>query len=376
MYFTCDNELTVFFNTLHGFDNFMRVKEGHFVYHVSCMDKCDVPSFSSDEIIVLNYMSMVIRDRIIHVFTDTCHLCSLPPFDYIRLCLMDKSKTFVTASDVSQCLYFFFRYRMLFLDGIAIHSAVVEDDNGTIAFMGFSGAGKSTQAALWKEYRGSLVINYDKPAAFFRNKRVIIAGTPWGGKEGLSLNREVPLDAIAFLDKASNNAVTDIRGGRAMADLFQNNLVYPISGEVFSLYIGQVEKLVSSVRFVNLSCTISEKAVAVLYEYLFHVRYISKRRSGKRVKIKTGYILRNIADEWIVIPRGEHALTFSATIVLNEAGAFLWDVLKEERTVADLVELMRGEYGIDQITAERDVKAFVEQLKAENVIELLNEERA
>lgn len=376
MFISCAAELESYFKELRGFKQFL-IKEGRLIYHVSRIDKCDVPFFDV-QLTSLHNMRICFgpKDSRLHVFMEHCYLTTVEPFDQVGLCIYDETEPSASDFDVLQGLYFVFRYRMLSLGGLALHAAAVEKDCRAIAFMGFSGAGKSTQAALWQKYQNAFALNLDKPAVFFENGKVIISGTPWSGKEYAYVNSEFPLDAIVFPVQAKNNLVKPMTTAQGVVELLQNNLIYPLSDDIYMQYVQHIEKLASCVTMARLNCTISEDAVRVLYEYLFKKNYSHCERELKVVKIKAGYILRNIADEWIVIPRGEHALKFSATIVLNETGAFLWNCLKEDKTIADLIDAMRSEYGIDLATAERDVKAFVEQLKAENVIELLDEERA
>lgn len=347
------------------------------IYHVSRIDKCDVPSFDI-QLTALHNMRICYdkTDCRLHIYLEHCYLTTVEPFDQVGLCIYEETEPGISDFDVLQGLYFVFRYRMLTLGGLALHAAAVEKNGSAIAFMGFSGAGKSTQAALWQKYQNAFALNLDKPAVFFENGKVVISGTPWSGKEYAYVNSEFPLDAIIFPVQAKHNSIDPLATGLGVVELLQNNLIYPLSEDIYMQYVRLIEQLASHVIMARLNCTISEDAVRVLYEYLFRKNYTRCEREMKIVKIKDGYLLRNIADEWIVIPRGEHALKFSAMIVLNETGAFLWNILKEEKTIADLIDAMRSEYGIDRETAERDVKAFVEQLKSENVVELLDEERA
>jgi hypothetical protein len=55
-------------------------------------------------------------------------------------------------------------------------------------------------------------------------------------------------------------------------------------------------------------------------------------------------------------------------LVLNECGAFLWQRLDGERTVAQLVEATCEEYEVDEPQARRDVQAFLEALRARGAL--------
>ena len=59
--------------------------------------------------------------------------------------------------------------------------------------------------------------------------------------------------------------------------------------------------------------------------------------------------------------------------VLNEVGARVWELADGRRTVAEIVEILTGEYAADPEVIEQDVVAFLEQLAAEDGVTLLSE---
>ncbi len=77
------------------------------------------------------------------------------------------------------------------------------------------------------------------------------------------------------------------------------------------------------------------------------------------MKIKDGFILREVAGNFIVVAVGEEAVNFNAMITLNDSGAFLWNNLKEEITKEELTEKLLEEYEIDRETATNDVDEFL-----------------
>lgn len=81
------------------------------------------------------------------------------------------------------------------------------------------------------------------------------------------------------------------------------------------------------------------------------------------MKIKEGYILKEVAGNFIVVAVGEAALDFNGVITLNETGAFLWDKMGSDITEQGLVDIMMSEYDIDENTAKTDVLAFTQKLK-------------
>lgn len=54
--------------------------------------------------------------------------------------------------------------------------------------------------------------------------------------------------------------------------------------------------------------------------------------------------------------------------MLNELGAFLWELLPEARDEKDLLRAVLAEYEVDEATAAADITEFLEQLKAMKII--------
>ena len=82
------------------------------------------------------------------------------------------------------------------------------------------------------------------------------------------------------------------------------------------------------------------------------------------MKLKSGFVLRQIGGSYVVVAVGLQTLDFKGMIRLNETGAFLWEQLtSEERSKADLVAALTAEYEVDEDTASRDVDVFVGSLQ-------------
>lgn len=77
------------------------------------------------------------------------------------------------------------------------------------------------------------------------------------------------------------------------------------------------------------------------------------------MKIKNGYMLREVAGEAVVVPSGEVSLNFQGIISLNETGALLWRQLEQGCEKKALVQALLDEYEVDAETAEKDVAEFL-----------------
>ncbi len=86
------------------------------------------------------------------------------------------------------------------------------------------------------------------------------------------------------------------------------------------------------------------------------------------MKIKDCFILRNIAGINTVIST-DSTSCFDGMMTLNDTGVFMWNILKNGATKAELVDAVISEYDIDKETASADIDAFLEKLKTVDVFE-------
>ena len=87
------------------------------------------------------------------------------------------------------------------------------------------------------------------------------------------------------------------------------------------------------------------------------------------MKIKDGFVVREIADEFIVVPTGEMALQLNGLITINETGYFLWQKLSGETDEDALIQAMMDEYEVDRVTAGADISEFLDVLRKCDILE-------
>ncbi|MCX8128628.1 MAG: PqqD family protein [Clostridia bacterium] len=80
------------------------------------------------------------------------------------------------------------------------------------------------------------------------------------------------------------------------------------------------------------------------------------------MKIKDGFMLREVAGSWIVVPLGKRVVEFNGLMTLSESGASLWRKLEEGADEDELVDLVLKEYDIDEATARADVQEFISNM--------------
>jgi len=88
------------------------------------------------------------------------------------------------------------------------------------------------------------------------------------------------------------------------------------------------------------------------------------------MKIKEGYILSEIADEYLVVPVAEETEKFCGVIKLNETAADIWHGIEEGKSAAQIASEIVEKYdGVDSETAMNGVLSIINQLIEQGIIE-------
>ena len=86
------------------------------------------------------------------------------------------------------------------------------------------------------------------------------------------------------------------------------------------------------------------------------------------MKIKNGFVKRNIAGTNIVVATGKKA-PFHGTIHLNDSASFFWDCFQKDISVDECVRLVCENYDVEEKRARADVEKFVKMLKDNDLVE-------
>lgn len=87
------------------------------------------------------------------------------------------------------------------------------------------------------------------------------------------------------------------------------------------------------------------------------------------MKIKSGFVLREIADQYMAVAVGERAREMRDMLGMNETAAFLWKLMQEECSEDKLVQKLLDEYEIEEADAKQTIQEFCELLHTEGVLE-------
>ena len=161
-----------------------------------------------------------------------------------------------------------FHFQLLKHGGMMLHSSAVVVDNRAYLFSAPSGTGKSTHTRLWQQIFGdkAQVINDDKPALRCIDGIWYAYGTPWCGKDGINVNRKVPLAGICFLKQAPHNRIRRLTSAEAVQNIIWQTMRRFRLAENLDRMLNQVDSLVRSVPVFELENLPEPEAVRLSYE--------------------------------------------------------------------------------------------------------------
>lgn len=87
------------------------------------------------------------------------------------------------------------------------------------------------------------------------------------------------------------------------------------------------------------------------------------------LKVKSGYVLREIAGNWLIIPVGQRVVECNSIMSVNNSGAILWKSLEKGNDLDGLVQILLTEFDTDENTARTDVNEFIEAVSMKGLLE-------
>lgn len=87
------------------------------------------------------------------------------------------------------------------------------------------------------------------------------------------------------------------------------------------------------------------------------------------MKAKPGFVLRNVVDEYILMPTGDNIGKFNGTVLLNAVSAFVWEKLQTPISREELLQAILEEFEVGKAVAAADLDALLKTLKEYDVIE-------
>lgn len=90
-----------------------------------------------------------------------------------------------------------------------------------------------------------------------------------------------------------------------------------------------------------------------------------------RYKARDCYIHRKIIDDDFLVPVGQQVIKKNGIVLMNETAAFLWNEIREEKTVEELCAALAGEYEVKDENIREDVVGFIEYMLSLDAIETI-----
>ena len=247
---------------------------------------------------------------------------------------------------------------------VSLHSAAVEVREEAYAFSGPSGIGKSTRARAFTETLGAKLINGDRPLIRVRDPELY--GVPWDGKEQCFRNVRYPLKAICEVRRSGQVYVREMSFMQRRKLLMRQCFLPMWDTETAAVQMANIARLAAGANIVRVFSGPSREDVRTLYSVLQKGDYLKEEPD---MKAKPGFVLRNVVDEYILMPTGDNIGKFNGTILLNEVSALVWEKLQNPVSRDDLLKAILDEFEVEKAVASADLDALLETLKGYGVIE-------
>lgn len=158
--------------------------------------------------------------------------------------------------------------RLMHNNKVVFHCCYIKIKDKAVLFSGFSGAGKSTQGALWEKYEDAFVINGDRAVLGKRGEQWYAYGFPFSGTSGICHNITSPVAGIVFLNQAENNMIYRVDPADAWKLLWPQFTVNQWDTEFVDAVLALTDKIAAEVPIYELYCTPDERAVICVKEKL------------------------------------------------------------------------------------------------------------
>jgi hypothetical protein len=77
----------------------------------------------------------------------------------------------------------------------------------------------------------------------------------------------------------------------------------------------------------------------------------------------------DLYEYYLVDEENSYRIDSSNIVILNPVSGFLWEMLQSECTLSQLVKAVTENFRVDEVTAESDIKEFLQMLKESNMLE-------
>lgn len=87
------------------------------------------------------------------------------------------------------------------------------------------------------------------------------------------------------------------------------------------------------------------------------------------MKRKIDFIMQNVGGENLLVPLGAQVMDLNGIIILNDTGAWVWELLDEERSLDELTAAVAERFDVTPEIACSDVRTFLDEITKLGLIE-------
>lgn len=158
---------------------------------------------------------------------------------------------------------------MIWRNTMILHCAYIVYQGKAILFSAPSETGKSTQAGLWKKYRGSHTVNGDRALLRKIDGRWTACGWPVCGSSEICELGDIPIHAIVILRQGKTNHVEQLSPFQAFTQLYAQVTINQWNRTFVTKTIELLEDIIMQISIWQLTCDMTEGAVECLESVLF-----------------------------------------------------------------------------------------------------------
>lgn len=158
---------------------------------------------------------------------------------------------------------------MIKRDSLILHCAYTVYKGKAILFSAPSGTGKSTQAELWKQYRGGRIVNGDRALLRKIDGVWSACGWPVCGSSDICEAEDTPLYTIVMLRQGETNHIERLSPIQAFTQLYAQITINQWNPVFVQRAMELIEDLIVQVPVYQLTCNMTEDAVKCLEQAIF-----------------------------------------------------------------------------------------------------------
>lgn len=87
------------------------------------------------------------------------------------------------------------------------------------------------------------------------------------------------------------------------------------------------------------------------------------------MKIKDGFIMKDVAGSKVVLPLGERQAEIRGIITFNDVGAEVFNMLDGTNSVEEIIEKIVKDYEAPYDTVKSDVEKLIEKMRENGLVE-------